>query len=132
MKTLKSNQLLLAVSLFLTLMISGCNKDEGLTSTELLARQWNVYTINEQLVHDYMGFDSYTLTFKTDGSLVMSIKVENILLSSTYNWSWQNNESSIVMSDGTDSFEWTVQKLTEEEFWFTDTDEMEMIKCLSN
>lgn len=105
MKTLKSNQLLLAVSLFLTLMISGCNKDEGLTSTELLARQWNVYTINEQLVHDYMGFDSYTLTFKTDGSLVMSIKVENILLSSTYNWSWQNNESSIVMSDGTDSFE---------------------------
>jgi hypothetical protein len=131
MKTYKIYRMMSAILVMLAIMLTGCNKDkeDELSKTELLSRSWNVTSVDGQTVQTYSGLDAIQIEFESNGEMKFTALFSGASISVQYTWNWNNNEQTITFSDGTDSMEWNVQKLTAEELWFMDTAEQVVFKC---
>jgi hypothetical protein len=134
MKTLIDNNRILVILFMLAIFISSCKKDEKneLSRTELLTREWNVTSIDGQSVLDYAGLDTLLIKFESDGDIKMTWKYAGESMTFAYSWSWKDNENTLQIIDGSDTYDWVVEKLTLNEFWFNDSSDQTMFKCSSN
>ena len=131
MKTKMFKSLLLASAIMIVLLTGGCNKEEEdkPSNTELLTREWNIVSVDGTTVLEGLGVDAATLNFATNGDLEMSVTYEGSTISVTVEWQWINGETAIKINDGTDTYDWTLEKLTADDFWFTDTSDGTYYKC---
>ena len=132
MKT-KIEKLILAFLVLLLISISGCNKDDEqeLTRTQLLTRNWNITYIDGLTVTDFCGLDAVLLYINEDHTLILKAILGKESYSIDYTWNWEGDEDTIFLSSSNSYTNWKVQKLDENDLWFTDISDGMLYKCKS-
>ncbi len=130
MNAKKSKFSILGVATVLLLLtFSSCSKyEEGpsislRTKTARLTGEWNMTKI------DHASPESgwkYVMEFEKDGDFSLVISFDGDSEVYLGEWEWTNDKESIeVVIDGDDPEEWDITRLTNDEFWFEDTSNIE-------
>lgn len=123
---------IVAVIVCCGVIFTGCSKYEDGPSISLLSKisrltgVWNVTTMNGHTIDS--DYESVVLTFDKDGDYNREITILSISYSSDAKWQWAEGKEVIQIIDENQITEFTVTRLTNDEFWFTDEDD-ELWKC---
>jgi len=123
---------IVAVIMFCGVIFTGCSKYEDGPSISLLSKisrltgVWNVTTMNGHTIDS--DYESVELTFDKDGDYNSKITILSISYSSDAKWQWADGKEVIQIIDENQITEFTVTRLTKDEFWFMDDDD-ELWEC---
>lgn len=103
--------------------LTGCDKEEDdePSNTDLLTKEWNLLSIDGETASD--GYDSFAITFETNGNLIIKATESGITFSQNAKWSWGTNETTINVVIFDEQQIWKLNKLTADALWFYDEDE---------
>ena len=102
---------------------TGCKKDEDEepSKTDLITKEWKLISIDGETEND--EYESLTITFETNGDLIIKATGEGTTLSQTAKWSWGTNETTINVLIYGEQLVWKLDKLTADALWFYDEEE---------
>jgi len=132
MKPVYLKSILFLSAIIVLFTIAGCKKEDEPTKSELLAKEWKIISVDGESVNEYFDEDEIFLKFETDGDFKITWIDDGDSEIETGNWNWQNNEEllEVNLDVESDPVSWELRKLTKTEFWFFDTDEDALFKCV--
>jgi len=132
MKPVYLKSILFYSAIIVLFTIAGCKKEDEPTKSELLAKEWKIISVDGESVNEYFDEDEIFLKFETDGDFKITWIDDGDSEIETGNWNWQNNEEllEVNLDVESDPVSWELKKLTKTEFWFFDTDEDALFKCV--
>jgi len=132
MKPVYLKSILFLSAIIVLFTIAGCKKEDEPTKSELLAKEWKIISVDGESVNEYFDEDEIFLKFETDGDFKITWIDDGDSEIETGNWNWQNNEEllEVNLDVESDPVSWELKKLTKTEFWFFDTDEDALFKCV--
>lgn len=130
-----SKNLFLLASIAIVLNFSSCGKYEDgpnfslRTKKSRLAGEWEVVKLDGSDLDPGMDIN---LEFDKNGDFEFSFKYSymgyNVEDSYSGKWEWSDKKESVLIDVDGDEMEWEIKRLTNDEFWFEDEDNIEY-KC---
>lgn len=110
--------------------ITACKKEDEPTKSALLSKEWKIISVDGETVNEYFEEDEIFLKFEIGGVFKITWVYDGDSEIESGNWNWENNEVFIKVDLDGDVVNWELKKLTKTEFWFFDTDEDALFKCI--